>query len=94
MRPLTVITGIVMGSCLSITASLAAVLIMFLLLGDEYPRLQEEFGSLVTSLLIFLTMTCISGLSFYALLMKYPWRGIPQAAMWLGLAATGYAYWP
>jgi hypothetical protein len=26
--------------------------------------------------------------------MKYPWRGIPQAAMWLGLAATGYAYWP
>lgn len=94
MRPLTVITGIVVGSCLSITASLGAVLVMFLLLGDEYPRLQAEFRPLVTSLVTFLTMTCISGLSFYAMLIRHPWRGIPQAFMWFGLAVTGYSYWP
>src|SRR5690606_27629872 len=41
MRPLTVITGIVLGSCVSISVSLGAVLFIFLVLGDEYPRLDD-----------------------------------------------------
>lgn len=94
MRPLTVITGIVLGSCLSITISLAAVLLMFLLLGDEYPRLSAEFGGLMASILVFLLMTGFSGLSFYAVLKRRPWRRWAQALMWSGLAATGYYYWP
>lgn len=94
MRPLTVITGIVLGSCLSITVSLGAVLLMFLLLGDDYPRLRAEFSGLLTSLLIFLLMTGFSGVSFYALLKDYSWRYASQVVMWLGLTATGYHYWP
>lgn len=94
MRPLTVITGIVLGSCLSITVSLGAVLLMFVLLGNEYPRLSAEFGGLLASILIFLLMTGFSAASFYALLKEQPWRHWAQAIMWAGLAATGWYYWP
>lgn len=94
MRPLTVITGIVLGSCLSITVSLGAVLLMFLLLGKEYPRVSAEFGGLLASMLIFLGMTGFSALSFYALLKQHPWRHWTQAFMWTALMATGYYYWP
>lgn len=94
MGPLTVITGIVLGSCLSITVSLGAVLLIFLLLGNEYPRVAAEFGSLLGSLLIFLLMTGASAASFYGLLTRQPWRQWSQAVMWAGLLATGYYYWP
>jgi hypothetical protein len=94
MRPLTVITGIVLGSCVSITVSLGAVLFIFLVLGEEYPRLDDEFGALINSLLIFAGMTAISGLSFYSMLIRHEWRRVAQVLMWLGVAATGTYYWP
>lgn len=94
MRPLTVITGIVLGSCLSIAVSLAAVLVIFLLLADEYPRLGSEFSGLARSLLIFLLMTVFSAASFYALLKDYRWRHVAQLLMWAGLALTSWYYWP
>jgi len=40
MRPLTAIIGILLGSCAAISISLAAVLFVFLVLGDDYPRLR------------------------------------------------------
>jgi len=94
MRPLTVITGIVLGSCLSITAGLAAVLVIFLVLGDEYPRLQYEFRPLALSLAIFTAMTAISALSFYWLVVDHRWRWAAQGALWVALFATGYYFWP
>lgn len=94
MRPLTVITGIVLGSSLSITVSLGAVLFVFLVLREEHPRLGDEFGALIGSLLIFTAMTLISGLSFYSMLIRHEWRRGAQILMWLGVAATGAYYWP
>lgn len=94
MRPLTMITGVLLGSCLSIAFSLAAVLLIFWILGDNYPRLNDEFGPLVTSFAIFTAMTAISAVSFYSLLQQHPARWLAQAVMWAGLAATGYYYWP
>ena len=94
MRPLTVITGIVLGSCVSITVSLGAVLCIFLILGDDYPRLGSEFGALIDSLLMFTALTAISALSFYSLLIRHRWRGVAQALMWMGVAAAGFYYWP
>ena len=94
MRPLTVITGIVAGSCFSITVSLAAVLIVYLILGDEYPRISHEFKPLMASMFIFLGMTAISAVSFYALLINHKTRRLLQVAMWAGLAATAYYYVP
>lgn len=94
MRPLTVITGILLGSCLSISLSLAAVMIVFLVLGDEYPRLAHEFRGLAGSLFIFTGMTAICGLSFYLLLYRRRGRWLAQTGMWAGLVATGYHFWP
>ena len=93
MRPLTVITGILLGSSLAITVSLAAVLLVFLILGDDYPRLQHEFSPLLSSVLIFLGMTIISATSFYALLINHPARWWGQALMWAGVAAVSVYFW-
>lgn len=94
MRPLTVITGILLGSCLAITVSLSAVLFVFVVLGDDYPRVQYEFKPLLHSLLIFLGMTAICGLSFYALIIRHPARYWAVAVMLTGLAATTMYYLP
>ncbi|MGI9201680.1 MAG: hypothetical protein ACR2QL_11515 [Woeseiaceae bacterium] len=94
MRPLAVITGIVAGSCLSIAVSLAAVLFVYLMLGDDYPRVRDEFGPLVRSFCLFLVMTGISAASFYALLTNHRLMHLSQVAMWVGLAGTTYYYLP
>lgn len=94
MRPLTMVTGILLGSCAAITISLALVLVVFLLLGDEHPRLQHEFRPLLSSMLIFLGMTAISAASFYSLLTAHRGRYAAQALMWLGLLGTAWYFWP
>ncbi len=94
MRPLTVVTGILLGSCLSIAVSLAAVLFIFVLLDDEFPRLSYEFRDLATSFFIFMGMTAISALSFYWMLIGHPKRKIAQWLLWTGLMATVFYYWP
>ena len=94
MRPLTMITGILLGTCVSISVSLMLVLVVFLVLGDDYPRLQHEFRPLVVSMTIFLGMTMISAASFYSLLIGHRWRYLAQALMWLGVAGTTWYYLP
>ena len=94
MRPLSVITLIILGSSFAITFSLAAVVLVVLILGDDYPRLQREFDPLLSSLLLFLVMTAIAAASFYALLKEHALRYWSQAAMWLGLFLVGLYYWP
>ncbi len=94
MRPLTVITGILLGSCFAITVSLAAVLVVFLVLGDDYPRVQHEFRPLSSSVLIFFGMTIISAASFYALVVNHRARWFGQFLMWAGVAAIVWYYLP
>jgi len=94
MRPLTAVTLMILGSCFAIAFSLAAVLIVVLVLGDEYPRLQSEFEPLLSSFVVFLGMTTISAASFYSLVKSHRLRFLAQGAMWLGLVATGWFYWP
>jgi hypothetical protein len=94
MRPLSVVTLIILGSSFAITFSLAAVLLVVLILGDEYPRLQGEFEPLVESLILFLGMTTIAAASFYTLIKNHAARFWLNAAMWLGLLGVGYYYWP
>ncbi len=94
MRPLSVITLIILGSSFAITFSLAAVILVVLILGDDYPRLQNEFEPLLASLVLFLIMTAIAAASFYSLLQEHALRYWLQAAMWLGLFVVGLYYWP
>ena len=94
MRPLSAVTLIILGSSFAITFSLTAVIIVVLVLGDEYPRLQHEFDPLLRSSLIFLGMTSISAASFYTLVKSHALRYWLQAAMWLSLLGIGFYYWP
>jgi hypothetical protein len=94
MRPLNVITGILLGSSLSIAFSLGAVLIIFSIIGSEHPRLEREFGPLLASFGIFTVMTVVSAASFYTLLKHHRSRWVAQGLMWIGLVAIGYYYWP
>ena len=94
MRPLSVVTLIILGSSFAITFSLAAVILVVLILGDEYPRLQNEFEPLLSSLMLFLVMTAIAAASFYSLLKVHALRYWLQVAMWLGLFVVGLYYWP
>jgi len=94
MRPLTAVTLIILGSCFAIMVSLSAVIFVVLVLGDEYPRLQNEFDPLLSSLVIFVGMTIIATASFFALLKNHSLRYWAQAAMWGGLLLTGWYYWP
>lgn len=92
MRPLTVVTLIILGSCFAIAISLAAVLIVMLVLGDDYPRLQTEYGAALKSFGLFAVMTVISASSFYSLLKNHRARYWAQGALWLGLMLTGWYY--
>ena len=94
MRPLTAVTLIVLGSSLAITLSLSAVIVIVLVLGDEYPRIEREFDALLESLAVFLGMTTIAAASFYTSLKTHQARYWAQAAMWFGVFAVGWYYWP
>lgn len=89
-----VINGFVLGSCLSIAVSLCMVLVVFLVIGDDHPRLQSEIRPLTASVGIFLGMTAISAGSFYSLIIGHATRLWFQALMWCGLFCTGWYYWP
>jgi uncharacterized membrane protein len=94
MRPLTVVTLIILGSSFAIMVSLSAVIIVVLVLGDEYPRLQREFDPLLSSLVLFIGMTAISAASFYSLLKIHAVRYWLQLGMWTSLLMIGWYYWP
>lgn len=94
MRPIAAVTLIVLGSCFAIMISLAAVLVIIVVLGDEYPRLQREFEPLLKSFGIFVGMTLISAASFYGVVKNHSLRYLGQGGMWIGLGLTGWFYWP
>jgi hypothetical protein len=94
MQPLTIITGIVLGSAASISLGLAVVMLIFLILGDEYPRLAAEFRPLIGSLGLFIALTVISAGSFWAQLNKSRWRWPAQILMWCAVFVAGAYYWP
>jgi len=93
VRPLTVITGIVLGSAAATTFSLAATLVVFLVLADEHPQFRSEFPLLATYLAIFVGLTTLAGASFIGLARRRPWWGWAQAALWVGLCGLAALYW-
>ena len=94
MRPLAAVTLIILGSAFAITTSLVAVNIIVFVLGDDYPRLQNESDSLLASTAVFFVLTLISAASFYTALKMHRARFWLQLAMWSCLAAIGWYYWP
>ncbi len=94
MQPLTVVTGILLGTAASITAGLSVVLLIYFLLAGEHPRLAAEFRPLITSTAIFTAMTIICAASFIGLIKHRRWRWLAQAVMWSGVVLTVFYYLP
>lgn len=94
MKPLTIITGVVLGSAAAITVGLAVVMLIFVLSGLDQPRIRDEFSPLAGSVALFALLTAISAGSFVGLVKLSRWRWWAQAAMWATLLAVGVYYWP
>ncbi|HRP34403.1 MAG TPA: hypothetical protein PLI48_00845 [Gammaproteobacteria bacterium] len=94
MQPMTVVTGILLGSSAAIAAGLAVVVLIFLLLSGEHPRLGAEIGMLLASTGIFLGMTAVCAASFISLVKQLRWWWIPQAGMWAALGLVVLYYLP
>ncbi len=92
VRPLTVLTGIVLGSAAATTFGLAATLVVFAVLADEHPQFRAEFPQLAAYLAVFVVLTALAALGFIGLAKQRPWRGWAQAALWLALAALAVLY--
>ncbi len=64
MRPLTVLTGIVLGSSAATTFGLTATMFIFLVLAGETPRFREELPLLARYVVIFVGLTALAAVSF------------------------------
>jgi O-antigen/teichoic acid export membrane protein len=94
MSPLAVLTGIIMGSAITMTVGLAMVLIVFVVLTGEHPRLGIEAYRLLASFGLFLTLALLSSAAFWAVLNRRRWMWAAQAATWVALGAIAWFYWP
>jgi hypothetical protein len=93
VRPLTVLTGIVLGSAAATTFGLAATLVVFLVLSDEHPQFRNELPLLALYLAIFVGLTALAAASFIGLAKDRPWRRWAQAALWATLCGLAVVYW-
>ena len=94
MRPLTVLTGIVLGSAAATTFGLGATCIVFLVLaGDETAQFREELPLLATYFAIFGALTAVAAVSFIGQARERPWRRWAQGAMWATLGGLAALYW-
>jgi hypothetical protein len=94
MQPFTVVLGIVLGSLFSIAFSLAVVLLVFWILRDDHPRFDAELPELFRATLIFGSLALLAGGGFYGRLRGRPWHHAVLAALWAGLVAAGWFFWP
>lgn len=88
MQPLTIITGILLGTSASIAGVSAIVVLLSLIVAGDSPRLAEELGQLWPLSLLFLAMTALCAAGFIGLVKHTAWRWYAQAAMWSGTVAT------
>ena len=93
MRPLTVLTGIVLGSSAATTFGLGATLVVFLVLSGEAPQFREELPLLAVYLVIFVALTTLAAVSFIGQARERPWRRWAQLAMWGAVAGLAALYW-
>jgi O-antigen ligase len=93
VRPLTVLTGIVLGSSAATTFGLGATLVVFLVLSGEVPEFRAELPMLAVYLLLFIGLTALAGVSFVGLAKNRPWRRWAQGGLWGALAALAALYW-
>lgn len=93
MRPLAVLTGILLGSCFAISLGLLVVAFLYSL-NMDYDYIRREIPRLLVHASIFCSLTAIAALTFWATLRERWWLWYSQALLWLGLGLMVYYYWP
>lgn len=88
MRPITVLNGIIMGSCGSIFIGIVVTLVIFLFLAPENPSLQRELAPLSVYASLFALLTGISAWAFIGQLLLKQWRWWAQGVLLATLAAA------
>jgi predicted MFS family arabinose efflux permease len=94
MRPFTVLIGILLGSAASITFSLSAVVMVFLVLPGEHPDLSRELPKLLLGLLAFAVLTASSAGSFLGQIKERRWRLWAHLGTAACLGAVVLMLWP
>ena len=92
MRPLTVLTGIVLGSAAAATFSLLATLVVFAFLLDENPQFRAEMPMLALFAAASVGLTGVAAISFIGEVRDRAWRRWSQAGMWALVAVLTLAY--
>ena len=92
VQPLTVLTGVILGSVASIAFGLAVSALVSVL--ADAPQLAAELGTLWRHTLVFTGLTAICGLGFLGLVKRARWRWYAQVLMWAALVIVVRAYWP
>ncbi len=64
MGPLGFLTGVVLGSAVSIAGVLAMVLIVFLAVSSDHPALLEEYAPLLRGIVLFGILAAVGGVAF------------------------------
>jgi len=93
MRPLAVLTGIILGSCFAIFLGLLVVVFLYWLNAD-YDYISRDIPRLLGHSAIFFTLALLAAAGLWSQLKYSAWRWYAQAALWAGLAATVVYYWP
>lgn len=94
MRPITVLNGIIMGSCGSIFLGVAVTLVIFLFLGPDEPRLQRELGPLTLYAGMFAVLTALSAWAFLGQLLLKRWRWWAQGVLLAAIAGAVFYLLP
>jgi hypothetical protein len=94
VRPIEVITALVLGSAAAISFGLITSLIVFLVLQGRHPQFAAELHPLAISSLLFVMLSAVSGVALYGTLKRVPWWLLAQLAMWVAVAGVGFVSWP
>ena len=93
MQPLTILTGVVLGSAAATTFALGATLVVFLVLAGEHPQFKAELPLLAVYALVFGVLTAVAAVSFVAELKQRRWRLWSQLLMWVAVGGVAALYW-
>lgn len=80
MRPLTVLFGILLGTCVSASFTLVALALIWAVVAQSDPRLAGEIPHRSDAIGASLCMTALSCLSFIGQLRLRPWRRFAHLA--------------
>lgn len=94
MRPIAVLTAIVLGSAAAIAFGLTSSLVVFLILKGRYPQFAAELPTLTRHSAMFLTLAAVAGGALYGLQKERAWRWAMQGTMWLMVLLIGWNAWP